>query len=336
MHRQTLRHTSSVDGTNPLLFDVCFRPSRRKLPLIVVLHGYSGNKEQCRPDILRLAEKGLFAVAPDIRGRGKSAGQFDSGGLDVMDIYDAVQVCCRKFAGQVDATNLNVLGYSGGGGNVFGCFVRFPDLFRVAASFFGVPDYAAFYRLQGRPDCNRIMAAALGGTPRQLPSVYAARNATPAAGNNGQTRLHMFWDEEETACPGQMDEEFQRVNRAAGYRNCIAHLSRKRDQNRWRHGYTTDWPDLARAEEIFVPEILQRRIPEPKLPATGTLIVPGYVVTRQFQIWVQPQTQPELFGRSGVAKIEYRLGTSNTEFRVLEVSRGHSVRIVVPKDCGVR
>ena len=329
MHLDTLRYSSTADGARPLVLDVCFKPSRRKLPLIGGVHGYSGERGAVRPDILRLADKGLFAIAPDLRGRGASAGAFDSGGLDTMDILDAVRFCCRKFAGQVDKSNLNVMGYSGGGGNTFACFVRFPDTFRVAASFFGVPDYAAFYRAKGRPDCNRIMAAALGGTPSRLPAVYAARNATQAAGNNGRTRLHMFCDEEETACPGFLDEDFARVNRAAGHRNCIAHKSRKRDKHRWRHGYTTDWPNLAKAEDIFVPEILRRKVPEPSLPRTGTLIVPGYVVTRHFQIWVQPDKKPALFGRSGVAKVEYRLGAPHHEFRVLSVSRGHTARIVV-------
>src|ERR1051326_7757765 len=273
MKTQTLRYQSSVDGTKSLLVDVCFQPSRKKLPLIAVMHGYSGGRDPVRPDIVRLAEKGLFAIAPDMRGRGGSGGTWDSGGLDVMDIYDAVQFCCRKFARQIDATNLNVMGYSGGGGNTFSCSVRFPDTFRVAASFFGVPDYAAFHRSKGRVDCNEIMEKTLGGAPKQVPDIYAARNATQAAGNNGQTRLHIFWDEAETGCPGWMDEEFIRASRAAGRRNCVVHLSRKRDRVRWHHGYTTNWPELIQSENIFVPEILQCRVPQPKLPRAGRLIV---------------------------------------------------------------
>jgi len=43
---------------------------------------------------------------------------------------------------------------------------RHPNfLFRVAVSYFGIPDYAAFHRLKGRPDCNTIMGETLGGTP---------------------------------------------------------------------------------------------------------------------------------------------------------------------------
>ena len=330
MKTQTLRYQSSVDGTKPLIMGVCFKPSRKKLPLVVVMHGYNGGRDPVIPDIIRLAEKGLFAIAPDMRGRGKSAGMWDSSGFDVMDIYDAAQFCCRNFSKQIDTTNLNIMGYSGGGGNTFACFVRFPDTFRVAASFFGIPDYAAWHRSRGRVDCNQVMETVLGGTPKQLPAIYAARNATAAAGNNGQTRFHIFWDEAETGCPGFMDEEFLRASRAAGHRNCIPHFSRKRDRVRWHHGYTTNWPELIKSEKIFVPEILKRRVPEPKLPRTGRLVVPGYVVTKHFQIWMQPVNKPELLGRSGVAEVEYSLDGAHRQFIVRSVTKGHEVRIVQP------
>ncbi len=325
---RTVRYQSSVDGTNPLLMDVCFKSSAKHIPLVVVMHGYSGGRDAVRADIVRLAQKGLFAVAPDMRGRGGSAGRWDSGGLDVMDIRDAVRHCLRYFPGWIDDSNLNVLGYSGGGGNAFACFVRFPDLFRVAVSYFGIPDYAAFHRLKGRPDCNKIMVETLGGAPGRLPALYAARDATRAAGNNGRTRLHIFWDEEETACPGSMDEEFIRASRAAGHRNCIAHRSRRRDRVRWHHGYTPTWPELIESEALFVPEILQRRVPEPSLPPFGKLIVPGYVVTRHFEIWVESTVPQALSGPSGVAEVLYRLDGTRAEFTVLAVTRGHRVRIV--------
>lgn len=328
---RVFRYRSSVDGT-PLLGDACFLPSRKKRPLIVVMYGYGGNRGAVRPDIVRLAKKGLFAISPDMRGLGGSAGRWDSGGLDVMDIYDAVQFCLRNFADRIDASNLNVMGYSGGGGNTFACFVRFPDLFRVAASFFGVPDYAEFYRLKRRPDCSRLMVKTLGGTPARLPAVYAARNATLAAGNNGRTRLHIFWDEEENDCPGSMDEDFIRASRAAGHRNCVAHRSGKSDRFRWHHGYTTTWPELIEAENIFVPEILKRRVPEPRLPPTGRLVVPGYLVTRRFAIWVQAAVPPRRAGPSGVAEVSYRLDGKRAEFTVLSVTRGHQVKIVLAGD----
>jgi len=125
-----------------------------------------------------------------------------------------------------------------------------------------------------------------------------------------------------------MDEEFLRASRAVGHRDVIAHRSRRRDRVRWHHGYTTDFPELIEAEKIFVPEILKRRVPEPKLPVSGTLVVPGYVVTRHFELWVEPVGRPTLAGPSGVAKVRYYLAGARAEFTVLSVTRGHRVRIV--------
>lgn len=325
-----LRYASSADGTRPLLADLCFVPTPRRLPLIVVLHGYNGDRRAVRPDILRLAARGFFAVAPDLRGRGGSGGRWDSGGLDVLDIRDAVLAALQKYADQIDPANLNVLGYSGGGGNAIACFVRFPDLFRVAVSFFGIPDYAAWHRSRGRPDCNRIMEATLGGPPRRLPALYAARNAIPAAGNNGQTRLHLFWDAAETACPGAMDEAFVRASRAAGHRNIVTHRSRVRDALRWHHGYSTQHPELIAAEERFLPEMLRGSIPPPELPHAGRLVVPGYLVTRRFALWLSPAKHPELLGQSGTAEVDYTLDVTGARFQVRALTPGHHLRIDTP------
>src|SRR5438477_639482 len=55
MKTETLRYQSSVDGTKPLIVDVCFKLSRKKLPLIVVMHGYSGGREARRSIVPRAA-----------------------------------------------------------------------------------------------------------------------------------------------------------------------------------------------------------------------------------------------------------------------------------------
>ena len=44
----------------------------------------------------------------------------------------------------------------------------------------------------------------LGGTPAEVPLVYAARNYNLAAANAQASKLHFFWDEEETQCPPAM------------------------------------------------------------------------------------------------------------------------------------
>ncbi len=314
-----LHYESSVDGTQPLFADVAFRADGKSKPLIVVMHGYNGDRTAVAQDIRDLAKLGFFCVAPDMRGRGKSAGTWDSGGLDVHDILDAVLDSIREFPSEINTGNINIIGYSGGGGNVLAAVTRFPDLFHVGASFFGVSDYGLWFETKGRVDCNEVMQKALGGTPAQLPEVYAARNACLAAGNNKATHLHLFWDEEEKACPPILNEKFLEAQHLAGCKPATKHVSRPGDKVRWLHGYRTDHPMLSHADEMLATEI-RSDPPDLSLPHTGMMNVCGYVVTRHFQVFVED-------GRHGVVKIHYEFMDGRPEVRVIENPKDYEVHI---------
>jgi len=320
MRTETFEYFSSADGTGPLLADIAFEADGRPKPLAVVMHGYSGCRKDVAADIQDLAARGVAAVAPDMRGRGGSAGVWDSGGLDVHDILDAANAAAAKYAGEVDPGKLNIVGYSGGGGNAIACMVRFPDLFRTAVSFFGISDYGWWHGSGGRPDCNAVMEMTLGGRPDQIPEVYEARNFIPGASNASCGRLHFFWDEEETQCPPAMIEKWLDVHRRAGLRNAEKHVSRKGDARRWIHAYRTVNADLRFADDIFLADILRPLEHGEGLPPRGRLFVPGYVVTRHFQVWVED-------GRVGSAVVEYDLSGNAPAVRVVENPRGYSVAV---------
>ena len=320
MKIELLEYASSVDGAKPLLADVAFVPDGRPKPLLIVMHGYAGDRRAVGKDIRELAARGVVAVAPDMRGVGGSAGKWDSGGLDVHDILDAALAALQKYPGEIDARNLNIVGYSGGGGNAIACMVRFPDLFQTYVSFFGISDYAGWHRSQGRPDCNRHMEVALGGPPDALPEVYAARNANAAAGNAQCGRLHFFWDEEERACPPAMIEEFLARHREAGLANASAHISRKTDALRWKHNYRSGNPDLSKADDLYLPDVLSAKAASPRLKDTGRPVVIGYLVTRRFQVWIED-------GQKGQVTIEYDLKGPTPAVRVVENPKNYKVRI---------
>lgn len=320
LRRETFHYVSSVDGTGPLYADVAYRADGRPKPVVVVMHGYSGSRQAVALDLEELAMQGVFAVAPDLRGQGDSAGKWDSGGLEIHDLVDAILEGVRRYPPEVDAANLNVVGYSGGGGNAIAAAVRFPDLFHVAVSFFGITDYAFWYRSRGRPDCNERMVAALGGPPEALPEVYAARNANLAVGNNGWTRLHFFWDESETMCPPAMVEAFLKGYRAHGFNRAATHLSREGDDKRWIHNYRAGNRDLSAADALFLLDVLAPVPPGPRLPPRGRLTVCGYLVTRYFQVWIEN-------GQRGVVTVSYDLDGPHVE--VVDNPAGHAVRILL-------
>jgi pimeloyl-ACP methyl ester carboxylesterase len=322
MNVEQLTYASSVDGTQPLFADVAFVPGGGGKPLLVVMHGYSGGRQAVAQDIRELAQRGVVAIAPDMRGKGGSAGRWDSSGLDVHDILDAVLAAVARYPGEIDARNLSIVGYSGGGGNAIACMTRFPDLFQTYVSFFGIADYGGWHRSGGRPDCNEVMEAALGGTPDQLPKLYAARNFIPAAGNARSGRLHFVWDEDETMCPPAMTEAFLRVHREAGLANATIHVSRQGDAPRWTHSYRSGNPDLSAADDLYLADVLAPKAASPVLPTRGRLVVPGYLVTRTFQVWIGD-------GQGGQVTVIYDLTGATPSLQVIDNPHGYRVRIEV-------
>ncbi len=318
--RELLTYASSVDDVKPLLADVEYVADGKKKPLLVVMHGYRGSRKAVALDVKELAARGVFAVAPDMRGCGDSGGKWDSGGLDVHDILDAVLAAVKKYPQEIDAGNLNVVGYSGGGGNAIACMVRFPDLFRNYVSFFGISDYAGWHASKGRVDCNEWMEKALGGPPAKLPALYESRNAIPAAGNAGPGKWRFVWDEKETMCPANMIEEFIAGAKAAGKKDVVTHVSKATDKVRWVHNYRTGNRDLTKGDDLFLPDVFKPGTEKLRLPTKGKLVVPGYVVTRDFQVWVED-------GARGSVVVEYETGPGGPKVNVVSNPNKYKVRV---------
>ena len=320
LHNETFAYHSSVDGTGPLYADIAFIPDGKLKPLLVVMHGYHNPRQAVALDVQQLAALGVVALAPDMRGQGDSAGRFDSGAVEIHDIVDAISHAVSAYKGVVDPDNINLVGYSGGGANALSVATKFPDLLRVAVSFFGISDYALWYETKGRPDCSEIMVRTVGGTPDEVPARYEARNTLLAAGNNGLTRIHLFWDAEETGCPPILDTEFIAASRAAGHDNLVIHETQPGDAVRWIHNYRAHELQLQHGDALFVPEILAGTTPPPKLPPKGELVAAGYVVTKAFSVWVGDGTE-------GWVRVAYDLTGAEAKVEVVENPRGCEVRV---------
>ncbi|MCE9590948.1 MAG: prolyl oligopeptidase family serine peptidase [Planctomycetes bacterium] len=320
VRRETIEYRSSADGTGPLYADVAFIDDGVRRPLLAVMHGYGGSRGAVSLDVDELAAQGVVAVAPDMRGRGGSGGEWDSGGLDIHDIVDALLAAVKQFPDQIDAANINIVGYSGGGGNAIAAGCRFPDLFNTSVSFFGIPDYGGWYESRGRPDCNEWMEAAIG-TPTRFPARFEARNMIPAAGNATRTKWWLFWDIQEKDCPAHFVDKWMAVCGRAGGAFVRAHVTRPGDAKRWVHNYRSNNRDLTAADPLFLPDVFTR--PESgvlSLPVRGELVVPGYVVTRRFSVFLGDGTE-------GMARVRYRLDGPRPVVEVIDNPRGTQVNI---------
>jgi dienelactone hydrolase len=284
---ETLAYRNPLDGTEPLYAFVAYPRLERPLPLLVVMHGYSQGADRTTVAgvVRRFARRyGVIAASLDLRGRGGSAGRRDSGGRETSDIRAACEFLTAYFGYRLDPENLAILGYSGGGGNVFSALVKCPDLFRSAFCFFGVSDYAYWFDHGAEERHRTQLVADVGGPPTEFPERYAARNSLLGVANNRQTDIHLFWDAEETVCPPYFNLAYAERARAQGLDNVILHESRPGERLRWLHGYPEDRPDLVAIEPFIAEALEDPHVPTVLLDPVGRLAVVGYIITKPFVV----------------------------------------------------
>ena len=124
-------YSSTIDPIDNLYSKYSYYTSEDKLPIVVLMHGYTQSADSITSQIMEdMAQYGFFAVAVGMRGRNGAGGKPDVSGRELYDIYDCVQSIKAEFSDVVDVNSVHVSGYSGGGGNVIGLASKFPDTFQ--------------------------------------------------------------------------------------------------------------------------------------------------------------------------------------------------------------
>ena len=316
---ESLVYRSTVSHLMPLKAWTAHRPDGKPKPVVVLMHGFGEpilrhGGRRMSGSVRYYALKGLYAIAVDLRGREESSGQRDDGGSEVMDIYDAVQAALRKHPQETDSDCVNIIGWSGGGGNVFSAVTRMPDLFSNVVAFYGITDYGYW----AKTSFKGVLEPNIGGTPQEVPDRYTARNSLLGVINNSYTNFHFFWDEKETICPVWMDTEYRRIAGELGYQNITAHESKETDKFRWLHS-GGDRASAVESERICMPLFTQRNNPAPTLAPSGRLMVLGYLMTRRFGT---------MFGQGNDAavQLDYELDEDGYRFSFQLESSDPSVR----------
>lgn len=296
-----LVYASSVSNLFPLKAWIGYRPDGKPKPIVVAMQGYgdpvmrNSARSVMWGSVRGNAQRGRFAISVDLRGRGESAGQRDDGGLEVMDIYDAIHAALRQYPSETDPANINIIGWSGGGGNVFSAVTRMPDCFSNAAAFFGITDYGYW----ADTSFKGVVQPNVGGETQEVPDRYMARKSLLGVCNNAYTDFHFFWDEKERICPPWMDSEYRRIAQKLGYANIHPHESKASDKVRWLHE-GMDQVSAAEGDRLTSPPVTAKNNPNPTLKPAGHLVVLGFLMTKRFQV---------LFGQGNdaVAELDYKL-----------------------------
>lgn len=306
----TLRNITYPSSIDPLTLTatIAYPAGGVDLPVLAILHGF----DQAASDfdiatVRRFAGYGLMAVFPDMRGRGAAQGARDIGGREIQDIVDAINYVLDAYPAETDATQIHIVGYSGGGGNTYSALSRYPDFFNSGTSFFGISDYAEWYEQGGNTE---LMDRWIGGSPAEHPDRYQARSSVSGIANYTGGRLWMFHDTDDIAVPITHTVKVMEALDAAHLTNYHARLTNHVSWPRWMHALPNGNQPVIEAERIFIPPIVDKMYPAWTVPERGTLTVVGYVVTKRFEVWLRASGS-DVWGLDAVAVVEYdtALGT---------------------------
>lgn len=329
-------------------------------PIAIVMHGYSpstGNISEYLSVASRQAQKGIVSIVVAMRGRDGSDGIRDSGGLEIYDIYDAIEHIKADpfFADKINPNNLYLSGYSGGGGNTMSALTKFPDYFNLGAAFFGMSDYG-YDRSTGwyynganvggtrTPILNADIGYRATTDATALPAIldkYLARDSNLASKNNPYSEIHLFVNADEPICPIINDTLY--VDHAAAaasfpgeFDNIHLHTGQSNDSSwvdwngnsikesievqNWPHGLSQSIQD--RGEAWYLDRVLSNSVPHPTLNDSDELFVAGYVRTKPFQLFVGN-------GQNAAANLSYSLSGSTMQFGMSLASSDKSATAVL-------
>lgn len=306
--------TSDANGSLDLKAELNYDDSHTNMPIMVLMHGYSTGYgvSTVRTQAQRLRDAGFFVVSVSMRGRDGSDGVRDSGGVEVYDIYDAVEAVKAAYDAYVNPSNVSITGYSGGGGNVMSALTKFPDYFRLGASFFGISDYGynltdGWYNNGASSSHKTQLNTDIGNPNSGLAAVrdrYMARASNLASKNNPYSEIHLFVNDNEPICPkinhiSYRDNAVAEASHEGEFNNITVHIGQQgtyqdfnnngvnetSEEQYWPHGAPTA-DQQAAAESWYLSRLLNGSIPQPTLNVSDTLSVAGYVKTSLFEFWL--------------------------------------------------
>lgn len=278
---------------------VVFKPEKPS-PIMLLSHGWhqsvmppSGKSKNPYP--------GFLTVQVDMRGRQFSTGKPDCNGLELYDFYDTWLYLTQHYKKYIsDPAQVYYSGGSGGGGNGYSIIGKFPDLFCSALISCGISDYAEWFKNDKVGEFRDEMLVWIGATPEQNMEAYRSRSGITTT-RNVLTPAYIVHGETDLRVPVTHARNF--VNKAREYGKTIQYLELENVGTRDHWGRITPEQEKQRAE--FGREALKYH-PAPQLPPSGELIVAGYVVTKQFTVFMN--------SIDAVGKIKYDLQKRKVSF----------------------
>ena len=132
--------TSKIDGKIQKAY--FYASEKKNQPLIISLHTWSGNYTQKDPLVSQIIENDWNYIHPDFRGQNWTPEACGSP-LVVSDIDDAIDFALKQ--GNVDTTNIHVVGVSGGGFATLLTYMQSRHNIQTFSAWSAISDINAWY-----------------------------------------------------------------------------------------------------------------------------------------------------------------------------------------------
>lgn len=255
------------------------------LPVLICLHGYhetAADLNTVENNFTRWARLGYFIVGVDARGNNGSGGNWDDGGRETMDIYDAYQYVVTNHSDKIVADRVSLLGFSTGGAWSLLLANRYPDLFQSVTDFFGMSSWSDWYNQNAGRQAG--LSSAIGGTPVTKPDEYGARNSVDGIAINFQGYISMFHDDADASVAVSHSRNVVTAYTNAGRTDYYYNESNSGSADRWLHAYPFAANDLHDAEPLWKYKPKTQAIVT--IATSGTLKILGMLKTKRFTIYM--------------------------------------------------
>ncbi len=316
-------YPSTIDPIGNLHAKYAYYTNAPKLPVVVLVHGFVENANSMTSCIMEdMAHYGLFAVSVGMRGRNGASGAPDVSGRELHDIYDLVRFLKANFSDVVDPDNIHCSGYSGGGGNVLGLAVKFPDTFQNYVAHFGISDYGYEEQIgwwYTHPSRQTVLTDWIGFTPDTNPGAYRSRAHHLGVGKNLQGgKLWVFHDQDDSSVSVSQSQAIADGMDLESNPRYMLSITDETDRIRWLHNSPHADAPVRNSRNYWGPTILNGEIDAWTMPASGSVFVQGYMVTKRFSVWLGN-------GQEHVAELVY--DTRKDSYRVTPLSGAVEVSI---------
>ncbi|HUS99934.1 MAG TPA: DNRLRE domain-containing protein [Candidatus Thermoplasmatota archaeon] len=342
VHDISVNYNSTIDVLAPLLYDFSYDNTLTSKPLYVIMHGWSLDKSTIVAEIKErvINNYSCAVLVPDMRGRPGGGGNPDANGREIYDIYDAVQDVLSVYSARIDSTNINIVGYSGGYHNALMACEKFPDFFGVVGMFAGMSDYGYndpdgwWYTNTG----NRALLTNWiegivpypPGDPITYPNRFYCRGGVFFLRNTKYSRCRMYHDTADILTPIINTTKVQAQISSLSYTNWDIDISEPADAQRWPHGLPIigdPGEPTIQAEPIIFADINSGNYKNPSIDNAGTLSIPVFLKTKNFEIWLSSGDDPDVSRDAG--EVTYNLNKKTYTIRNNNTTLNSAMNVIL-------